>query len=395
MLRSFAVALCWLACLGPLAAQPICRAPYLDARPAREAPPTATYTGWAESMHYAGWWYFWFNGAPRCAYWPDRNEFSTFDAQAQRWSSPRPWPYPIDPPGHRKPAARPAVNFGIDEDQLRGAPPSGCAPDYSINGQPVSRDQALAAAAGGLPNDSVQPWLVVVSRDKAQRERIVNDLANHPSLAELRSKVRLQVYDDPDHWHLAGYKLRQDARFQKSGVGVFLVDPPIPGSAHGEAREARYSYDGPEALRRIDPAFDPNRIPDSAAPAWQGILKALGLDLGANPLPLLLIGGGLLLAVLVLIRKPAAAAPPIRADPSWGESPAPRRPPRGGSGTAPPNPAAPAAAATSRGRELTLGDLALAELDRLKEEEAAELARKKAAAARQDALRELLGGKAP
>jgi hypothetical protein len=306
-------------------------APYLDPTPDQEPAPAPTYTGWAQSMYYQGWYYWWWNGAHRFAFQPDRNEFCAYDGKI--WSQPRPWPYEIRPelPGYKP--ATPRLNFGVDQDRMHGERPSAplnfgvdedqlqrrckgrpapCEPNYRINGQPVSRDDAAAAIAGGapsIPDDSGKRWLVAVSKDRATRDRIAQDLESSPTLAELRSQVRFQPYDDPTHWQLAGYKLQQDARFQRSGVGLFLVDPPGPGQQFGAAVAARYSYEGPEALRRIDPAFDPNKVPDgsSSGNPLDQVLKLLGLkDLNIGIILLALAGVGV---IVYFVRRKRTQTP--------------------------------------------------------------------------------------
>lgn len=200
-------------------------------------------------------------------------------------------------------------NFGLELDKIgtSGSPRYSLCDDQGC--RLISKDQASKALTkGGLSDDSDKPFIVVVCKDPKQRVKIHEDILADPSFAWARGNVRLQVYADPKHHHLDGYKLDQDQRFLASGLMIAVLSPPNK-EGFGKRLHVQYDYDGPEKLsvearRRIDPNFDPNKLPGpvkpdvappvpapgvsawvligqlfAALPGWSWILASLGVAL--------------------------------------------------------------------------------------------------------------------
>lgn len=220
--------------------------------------------GWHKSQKYQGYWYYNHNGLPVCYYQPDTGKFEVLDSKTARWvQATPPWTGLASLPWE----VPPVENFGVD----RGAIKPNCCPDkWTVNGQQVTREDwynAVAVAGPPISDDSGK-WRLTCVRDPKRVpddawSKMLKDLAEKPELAELRGKVHLQAYSDPGHWHLAGFKLGSDERFVASGLGIYLQEPATADRKTSPVVQARYAYEGPEALRRIDPTYDPNKVPGS------------------------------------------------------------------------------------------------------------------------------------
>lgn len=254
--------------------------------------------GWHKSQRYPGVWYYQHNGWPVCYYNPDSGKFEVMDSKTGAWvQAAPPWTGLTALPWE----VLPVENFGVDRSEIK----SNCCPDkWSINGRQVTReDWYNAVSEAGPPiSDDSSKWRLTCVRDPKRVTdeawaKMLKDLADSPALADLRGKVHLQAYSDPGHWHLAGFKLGSDQRFVTSGLGIYLQEPATADRRTSPVVQARYSYEGPEALRRIDPGYDPNKVPGSdAKPFWD----SWKLDKGK----LLMMLGVVGLVAFVLLKKP-------------------------------------------------------------------------------------------
>lgn len=259
--------------------------------------------GWHKSQKHSGYWYYQYKGWPVAYYDPDRNKFEVMDAKTFRWvEAVPPWTGLA-----ALPWAAPAVeNFGVDRGELAGVE------KWSINGRQVTREDWYTAVADAGPpiSDDSGKWRLTCVRDPRRVTdeswaKLLKDLADRPELAELRGKVHLQAYSDPSHWHLAGFKLGQDQRFVTSGLGIYLQEPATADRKTSPVVQARYAYEGAEALRRIDPGYDPNKVPGSE-PSRNPLA---GLKLDGRTLMLLGIAG-LVLYLFLAGKGKATPAPP-------------------------------------------------------------------------------------
>lgn len=143
------------------------------------------------------------------------------------------------------------LNFGIDRERI------GAAPQYRLNGQSISREDAFRAL-GSIPDDTDRLWITIIG-DAELRRRIRAHLESHPALASVLGRVLIQDYP-PNHWAVA------DVGF---APGITLQ---LPRGPDGKAAVLwrMTTYPGPEslagAIRKADPLYKPDRDPDPAKP---------------------------------------------------------------------------------------------------------------------------------
>jgi thioredoxin-related protein len=145
---------------------------------------------------------------------------------------------------------------------------------------------ADAIQAAELPDLAGKPYLTVVARDAAERQRILNEIMAGP----LGAKVRAQA-QAPDHWHLEPFKLRDNPRFAASGLALLLQRPPDKPGGFGKLLGDEYAWTEATKValeRKADPNFN-----------WSG-----GKSEGVPPL-LLIAGAGLVLLALWPTKSPA------------------------------------------------------------------------------------------
>lgn len=142
-------------------------------------------------------------------------------------------------------------NFGVVESEL-GKCPTG-RPCYKLNGQYVTREQAVAAVEGkDLPNDRDKLRLTIIGSE-ADRKRVLADL-DRPELAALKALYVVQAYP-PDHWAV------KEAGFVCEGSPVVYLQRP-DGTVLHKQTDARGPEQLAQAIRRADPAYDPKLDPD-------------------------------------------------------------------------------------------------------------------------------------
>lgn len=318
--------------------------------------------GWHESTRWPGWHFWMQQNVCRAWFHPATNAFCTYDQKTDRCG-------PIELPPWAPERQPVKFNFGMDRPTQPPQPPRYTISDGQTT-RPATRDEAMDAVAGGeVTDDSTKPRLTIVAPDQELRRRVQQDLDG--PLADLRAKACVQLYGDPRHHHLESFKLDRDSRFQASHFAAYWQPP---GDPRGTAPILRgvYGYGGPEALRRTDPAYDPDKHVPDGKPRVPGLgeLKAY--------LPYLL-GGAAAVCVALALRS--------RREPGEEEqAPAPRR---GRAVRAPPaSMPAPAPVTTEELLDRLSAALALEEADRV----AAEKAKAKAAklAAVKEQFREVL-----
>lgn len=109
-----------------------------------------------------------------------------------------------------------------------------------------------------VPDLSKQSFITVTSKDAAKQHAVYQEIAASP----LKEKFIVQERR-PDHWHMNAFKLETDARFQKSGLGVFVQSPPAKPGDFGKIRLAQYEWDGVKDFqRKADPDYKPDANPD-------------------------------------------------------------------------------------------------------------------------------------
>jgi hypothetical protein len=165
---------------------------------------------------------------------------------------------PLLSPGQFGAACEPPVE--LPGEQIGGLEwrPSGIE-RAELNGRTVAKRRVIEALSGfdghedGPPDDSDKPWLTIIGQ-KADRDRVINDLETHPALREIAAGHRVQCYA-PDYWAVQGFGFRTDGR-----PTIYVQD------AAGRVLHRQDDYDGAEqlagALRRpgpYDPATDPDR----------------------------------------------------------------------------------------------------------------------------------------
>lgn len=150
-----------------------------------------------------------------------------------------------------------------------------------------SAAEATQLLTAELPDDSRTGHLTVIARDPAVRKRVADDVARDGLLAAWRTKTRFQLYDPENavsRTILAPFRLDADAEFAKSGV-VVIAQAPTQDKDGRSKPFTVHRYDGPQtlidALRRIDPTYDPVK-------PWLPSLPALP-DLGEDEMILLIL----------------------------------------------------------------------------------------------------------
>ena len=217
------------------------------------------------------------------------------------------------------PVQLPELNFGIKKvegsgDQLPGTQ-STFTPAYSINGQPVTRDEAMAHIEDKLPDDAKLLRLTVIGGQE-QRDRVVKDLESAPELAVWKDKLVVQDYD-PGHWAVSATGFKTDGSptiYLQAPPGIYNIGgQPNPG---GEVLLRCDNYDGGapllahklhqsvQAVRKRQPDYRPDQDPDGKPPR----IPVPTLP-DVPPAPVALYGLGGLLAILFGFgkRQPAVA----------------------------------------------------------------------------------------
>ncbi|QVL31127.1 hypothetical protein KIH39_20080 [Telmatocola sphagniphila] len=182
------------------------------------------------------------------------------------------------------------TNYGLHPERLRTRL------EYRLNGQSISRGQALSAF-DALEDDSGKGRLTVVG-DTAFREQVRRDWESAPELAPYRDKLLFQDYPT-DHWAVTSVGFAPGITFQPA--------PRLDGKSPVVFRFRDYSS-GPAglalALRQADPNYKPDADPD---PNKKPVLPNIALpSLNQVPASVWILGG---LALLLFISKKKESAP--------------------------------------------------------------------------------------
>jgi hypothetical protein len=142
------------------------------------------------------------------------------------------------------------LNFGVDHRE-----PSGTT-SYSLSGRPATREQVLAALAGGgqVPDDRAL-WCLTVIGPEAARKQVLADLDGAPELAGWKGRLKVKAYA-PDHWAVSR------CGFKCDGNPTVYLQAPDGRVLH---RQDDYAGGAPalaRALRQADPNYKPGADPD-------------------------------------------------------------------------------------------------------------------------------------
>ena len=179
---------------------------------------------------------------------------------------------------------REPLNYGIDVDELR----KHSRENFTLDGTPLSRTEALAILNQTLQDDSDTLRLTIIGSEEARR-RVREDLAG--PLADEAREFLIQDYP-PDHWAV------KDAGFHREGNPTIYIQKP-----DGTVLHRQDDYNGPdefravlEKLRRPDPNYDPRKDPDLRRQPGQGPLGRLVSNIASLVRSL----WGLLLTLLII-----------------------------------------------------------------------------------------------
>lgn len=183
--------------------------------------------------------------------------------------------------------------FGVDESQLKGN-------RVVLNGREVSREEASRRldqapdtprpTAPSLPDRSGRLHLTIIGQ-ASDRAAVLRDLDQHPALRAIKDRLVVRDYD-PGHWHTVGVGMVQNGH-----PTMYLQDES------GTVLHRQDTYRGPDALagavRKVDPAYRPDKDPD--ANAVFNPLAFLGLDLAKiPPVAWIVAAAGVFLAIRTL-----------------------------------------------------------------------------------------------
>lgn len=202
-----------------------------------------------------------------------------------RWSGPA--AAPLTPPFGGLQGNATGHTFGAVHDQVSPFQ------SFSHNGNPVSREQAENVITGNLRDDSAAGHLTNIDADKERRKRFDTELAELRRANPTANNVRVQNYDPnagPNKVILAPFKLDLDQQFRQSGRALF-AQAAVKGNETGSRPERWYGDIGAaqvaDALRVIDPNYDPNKTP---LPGLPSVPDGIGLAIGGAFVGLLVLG---------------------------------------------------------------------------------------------------------
>lgn len=161
----------------------------------------------------------------------------------------------------------------------------------TIDGEPVTKQEEFAALVSPpLPDDSGKLRLTVIGTP-AECLPVLNDLSISPELVALKDKVLVQSYG-PQEWPVTSAGLPTDGH-----PTILLQAPDGTVLAHERA------YEGAQALRKIDPDYNPDLDPD---PLHRPVPPPSPSPLTASGLPPVVwygLGGAVVILVLINLKK--------------------------------------------------------------------------------------------
>lgn len=193
---------------------------------------------------------------------------------------------PIPPPLTGTITAPEAPLFGVDRERLTGTE------HYSCSGVRCTRSEAEGFIESHLRDDSRAGQVSLFVRDPERRKTIRAALDQAPELQGSNSAGKVQVYDPdarPNRELLAPFKLDLDERYRTTGFKMVAQAAPTTTDGTSKA-DSWYEYDGPkqiiEAVRRVDPNYNPNvnplpTLPSLPSISWEALaLGCLALLVG-------------------------------------------------------------------------------------------------------------------
>jgi hypothetical protein len=135
------------------------------------------------------------------------------------------------------------------------------APTYSKSGKPITRQEAFGELGFGgpnLPDDGKLLRVVAVMPDDAACRGFLTSIQANPDYVRLKDKLVVTAYQ-ADAWQVKGVGYPQGVHVVRptlAGRGMVLATVPV-GTAPDKVIEA---------VRRVDPQFDPAKVPNPLAP---------------------------------------------------------------------------------------------------------------------------------
>lgn len=178
---------------------------------------------------------------------------------------------PITPPLTGTTSTTDSPLFGVDTSKLTGKE------WYSNSGAISTSSDAHRLIETSLKDDSKAGQVSAFVRDPALRQRVRTDAEKAAEAQGSANAAKVQVYDPdakPNKEILAPFKLDSDERFRQTGFK--LVAQAAPTTPDGTSKaESWYEYDGAkqivEAVRRVDPSYNPNVNPIPSLPSLPAV----------------------------------------------------------------------------------------------------------------------------
>ena len=192
----------------------------------------------------------------------------SFNSIRQKCRDGKCGPAPLIPPEEPSPAADEVIeNFGIETQQLAHAE------KCWLNGRSISIDEGrrILGDENLLPDDLNLLRLTVIG-NPADRKQLLEDLQQHPALAEWKTRLVVQAYS-PEHWAV------RDAGFILEGSPRIILQAAPDETGRGRVLHSQGDYqDGAAglagALRKADPNYnglrdaDFRKVAGITVPAW-------------------------------------------------------------------------------------------------------------------------------
>lgn len=208
----------------------------------------------------------------------------------------KPCQAPIRPPLEGLDGKKEANLFGVLADQVSREE------RYECTHGECSREHVMAMLAEGLTDDSKQGRVTVIDGDRERRKKIAADWSSAPSLDKARSTWQFQAYDPASpvtREMLRPFRLEQSSDLGK-GLPVVFAQAPANAAGVGPVLGQWNSYQGAdalaEALRKVDPNFDPNK---PLAPILPSVPSLSGEDWA-----IIGLGGLLVIVAFLRVRSP-------------------------------------------------------------------------------------------
>lgn len=165
---------------------------------------------------------------------------------------------------------------------------------FTHGGAPISRSEAESLIGATLKDDSSGGHLTNIDPDKERRKKVGEQVAAAKRADPIAANVRFQNYDPslaPNKIILGPFNLEKDKAYKDAGR-VLIAQAAAKGT-EGKSRPTNWYGDigGDqviEAIRTIDPTYDPNKSPVPSVPSLAGVgwewlaLAGAGLVVGVS-----------------------------------------------------------------------------------------------------------------